>query len=434
MNSRTAKLASIAALVALAVLAISLIPKFTSPTYAIEQTVQALQNVRYMHLIKHDRAGNVEDERWEEIDANGYQARYRQNTPSHSFYVVDDRRTVMVHHAAPEKNTVVLYDPNEQSYTWHYAPGLLFEEIADGQPKYAIVAEDVTYRGQLAHHLRTVVGDTDVYIDPETKLPIAIGEYEVSYEEPPAGTFDIVFPDGVIVVDKRPGASSGPAPQWMIDEERQRELGDIAQTHFEDARRALAQDDYERAIPLFEKTLEISKGGRNWAALWLGKALYGAGDYSGAIFQLTKVIDMVAEHGFDIPSYRYARALAYAAKDMPEMAGLDIEKILPKMIESLRNPKAARPFNLADDPLIASDGMREGCHSDPTVEQSVVLMINRLRIVSGRSFGYDPSADIEANETAIAAWEQWLETDGQIDITLDAELLPEIPSAGDTQQ
>ncbi len=433
MNSHTAKLASVAALVALAALAISLIPKLTSNAYAIEQTVEALQNVRYMHIIKHDRAGNIEDERWEEIDANGYQARYRQNTPSHSFYVVDDRKTVMVHHAAPEKNTVVLYDPNDQSYTWHYAPGLMSQEIANGQPKYAIVAENVTYRGQPAHHLRTVVGDTDIYIDPETKLPIALGDYEVSYEEPPEGTFDIVIPDGVIVVDKRPGASSGPAPQWMIEEEQQRELGEIAQAHFDNARRALAQGDYERAIPLFAKTLELSNGGRNWASLWMGKALYGAGDYNGAIYQLTKVIEMVAEHGWDIPSYRYARALAYAANGMTDMAGLDFEKILPKMIESLRNPVAARSFNLADDPLIAADGIREGSHEAPAPEQSVVLMINRLRIVSGRRFGYDSNAGVAANEAAIAAWERWLEADGQINITLDAELLPEIPGTGDAQ-
>ena len=87
-----------------------------------------------MHVVKRDKAGNLEDERWEEIDANGYQARYRQNTPSRSFYVVDDRKTVMVYHASTEKNTVVLHDPKEQSYTWHYAPGKMFDEIAEGNP------------------------------------------------------------------------------------------------------------------------------------------------------------------------------------------------------------------------------------------------------------------------------------------------------------
>lgn len=423
MHRRATKFAYAAAVIVIAALAISLLPRLTAPTYALGQTIKALQNVRYMHIIKYDRAGNIEDERWEEIDAEGYQARYRQNTPSHAFYVVDDRKTVMVYHASAQKNTVVLYDPNEQSYTWHYAPGRMFEEIANGQPKYAVVAENVTYKGRPAHRLRTVVGDTDVYVDPQTKLPIALGDYEVSYEEPPEGTFDIVIPDGAIVVDKRPGAPSGPEPQWMVEEKQEREVAEIAQTHFEDARRALAAGDYEQAIGLFEKTIELSNGKRNWAWLWMGKALYGAGDYDAAIYRLTKVIEMVAEHGWDIPSYRYARALAYAGKGMPDMAKLDLEKILPKMIESLRNPEVAKSFNLADDPLIAADGMREGCHEAPGPERSIALMINRLRLVSGQNFGYDPAATNEENEAAIAAWEQWLSNGGTIRFTAEADLV-----------
>jgi len=421
MHNRTVQFVSAAAVVVvIAALAVNLLPRLGAPAYGIDQTIEALQHVRYMHVIKYNRAGNIEDERWEEIDADGYQARYRQNTPSRSFYVVDDRQTVMVYHASPEKNTVVLYDPSEQSYTWHYAPGLMFEEIADGQPMYAVVAENLTYKGRPAHHLRSVRGDTDVYIDSETKLPMAIGDYEVSYEEPPAGTFDIVIPDGAIVVDKRPGATSGPEPQWMVEERRKREIGDIAQAHFEDARVALAGGDYERAIGLFEKTIEMSDGGRNWAWLWMGKALYAAGDYDAAIFRLTRVIEKLAEVGWDIPSCRYARALAYAGKGMTDMAALDLEKILPKMIESLRNPEAAWSFNLADDPLIAADGMREGCHEGPGPEQSIALMIDRLRLVTGRNFGYDPGATAEENEAAVAAWEQWLADGGPIHVTFDA--------------
>ncbi|MBN2133546.1 MAG: tetratricopeptide repeat protein [Sedimentisphaerales bacterium] len=429
MHNRTVQFATAAAaVIVVAALAVNLLPRLGAPAYGIDQTIEALQNVRYMHVIKYDRAGNIEDERWEEIDADGYQARYRQNTPSRSFYVVDDRRTVMVYHASPEKNTVVLHDPSEQSYTWHYAPGKMFEEIADGQPKYAVVAENVTYKGRPAHQLRSVAGDTHVYIDSDTKLPMAIGDYEISYEEPPAGTFDIVIPDGAIVVDKRPGAPSGPEPQWMVEERQKREIGDLAQAHFEDARRALAGGDYQRAAGLFEKTIELSDGKRNWAWLWMGKALYAAGDYDGAIYRLTAVIDMLAEIGWDIPSYRYARGLAYAGKGMTDMAALDLKKILPKMIESLRNPEAARSFDLADDPLIAADGMREGCHDAPGPEESTALMIERLRLVTGQNFGYDPGATAQENEAAIAAWEHWLDDDGQISLPPAAELPGAVPT------
>jgi tetratricopeptide (TPR) repeat protein len=425
--SRLMKLAAAAVIIIAVVLAITFLDKSTTPAYAIEQTVDALKNVRFMHIVQRDRVGNIEDERWIEIGPDGFQARYRQDTPERSFFVVDDRQTVLVHHK--DKNTVVLYDPNERSWTWHYAPGKLFGELAGGDPNYYTVEENVKYKGRPAHHLRWVIGETDIYIDPQTKLPIAHGDYEISYEEPPVGTFDIVIPDGVVVVDKRPGAPPSEEPEWMIEENRKEELGNVAQGYFEDARRALTGGDTVRAADLFGKVVEISPG-RNWAWLWMGKALYEAGDYDGAIYRLSKVIDMIAEDGWTIPSYHLARALAYQAKGMTDMAKLDFEKALPKMIQALRSIKAASSFDLADDPLILADGMREGCHEGPTAEQSLAMMINRLRLITGQNFGYDPNASAEENERAIAAWEDWFKSSGRIQFTPDAELvhIPMAPS------
>ena len=76
--------------------------------------------------------------------------------------------------------------------------------------------------------------------------------------------------------------------------------------------------------------------------------------------------------------------------------------------------------------------MQKGCHEAPTEEQSRALMVNRLRILSGRNFGYDPAAAAEAKEAAIAAWEHWFETDGEINVTFEAELL-EVGPTGDLQ-
>jgi hypothetical protein len=81
----------------------------------------------------------------------------------------------------------------------------------------------------------------------------------------------------------------------------------------------------------------------------------------------------------------------------------------------------------ADDPLIRADGMREGCHEGPTAEQSLAMMINRLRIVTGQNFGYDPDAAAEENEKAIAAWEDWSENSGRIQFTSDAGLVAVLP-------
>ncbi len=422
--NRSARFAAAAAVIIVAFVgAVGFLDKLGASAYAVEQTIEALQNVRYMHIVKYDKAGNLEDERWEEIDPNGYQARYRQNTPSRDFYVVDDRKTVMVYHAGKDKNTVVLHDPKDNSYTWHYAPGKMFDEIAEGKPAYAVVAENVQYKGRPAHHLRMVALDSDVYIDPESKLPMAIGDYEISYEEPPQGTFDIVIPEGVIVVDKRPGATPGPEPLWMVQEREKKEAGKIAQGYFEQGRRALAAGEYAAAVEALTESLELSPE-RNWALFWLGKALYESGRYDEAVYQLTRAIELVNEHGMQIPSYYLARALAFQGKGMTDMAQIDFEKALPKMIEALRNPEAARSFDLADDPLRCADGMRQDCHEAPTPEQSLVMMINRLRICTGQSFGYDPSASEQDKERAIAAWEQWARDSGRFRFTPDAATIP----------
>jgi len=423
--NRFAKLAIAAAVVVGIIGGVSFLGRFGSTAYAIEQTIAALHNVRYMHIAKYDKAGNLEDERWEEIDPNGYQARYRQNTPSRLFYVVDDLKTVMVYHASKDKNTAVLSDRKNRSYTWHAAPGKMFDEIAEGKPAYAVVAENVQYKGRPAHHLRAVAFDTDVYVDPQTKLPMAIGDYEVSFEEPPQGTFDIVVPEGAIVVDKRPGATSGPEPQWMVQEREKEQAGELAQGYFEQGRRALGAGEYAAAVKALTKTVEISPG-RNWAWFWLGVALYDSGKYDDAIYRLTQVIEMISENGggMSIPSYYLARAQAYQGKGMADMAQIDFETALPKMIESLRNVKAGWSFDLADDPLRCADGMRQDCHGAPTAEQSLIMMINRLRVFTGQNFGYDPNGSAEQKERAIAAWEQWAKDSGRMKFTPDAKLIP----------
>lgn len=61
-------------------------------------------------------------------------------------------------------------------------------------------------------------------------------------------------------------------------------------------------------------------------------------------------------------------------------------------------------------------------------EQSLVMMINRLRIFTGQNFGFDPNGSDQEKEQAIAAWEQWVEESGRIQLTPDAPLIP-VPRA-----
>ncbi len=407
--NRFTKFAAAAVIIVAVALSITVVDKLTSPTYAFDQTLEAVTNVRFMHVIRHDEAGQIVDERWIEIGSDGFQVRYRQDTPP-NFFVVEDGQTVSVYYK--DKNTIILYDPKDRQYQWIGNLGEWLNELA-GQGSM-VIEENVDYWGRKAHRVRWLKLNMDCYIDPESKLPIAMAGYEISYETPPEDTFDIVIGAGVVVVDRRPGAEPTEEPEWLSDKK-----DEVANNNFRDARHALAAGDYEEAAKLFSTVVEV-QGGRNWAWFWLGKAHYELGEYDKAIYEFTKVIDMFAKHE-SIPHYCHlARGQAYAAKGMKDMARHDLGAALPPMIESLRNIEGAMMFDYADDPLYRS------LHKEqrPNSQQSLAMMINRLRIITGQNFGYDSEAGAEENEQAISGWEDWFKNSGEIKFTPDAELVP----------
>jgi len=411
MKSPIAKLAAVAAIVAGVVLSLALVDRAISPTYAFEQTLAAVADVRYIHAVRRDAAGQVDDERWIEVGSDGFQVRYRQDNPPNRL-IIEDGETVSVHYK--DKNTIILYDPEEKQYQWIANLKEWLNELAgDGS---LTIEQNVGYWGRKAHLVRWLKLNIDCYIDPASKLPIALAGYEVSYEEPPAGVFEIVIADGVMVVDKRPGAESAEEPEWLAAKSANDE---IASANFSNARLALAAGRYGEAAELFAKVVEVQSG-RNWAWFWLGKSHYELGQYDAAIHEFSKVIEMFADSEV-VPHYCHlARGLAYAAKGMKDMAQKDLDVALPIMIDALRMIEGATLFDYADDPLYR--GLSES--ERPGAQQSRVMMVNRLRIVSGQSFGYDPDASTEANEQAIAAWEQWHKNSGEIGFTPDAELVP----------
>ena len=414
MKTKTIKFATAAVIIIAALFSITIFDKTMPSAYAIEQTVEAFKSVRYMHMVRHNEAGQIEDERWVEIGSDGFQYRYRQDTPSHGFFVVDDHQTVSVHHK--DKNTIVLYDPKDKSFTWHYAPGKLFEELANNRETVTI-EENVDYWGRPAHLVRS--NNMEFYIEPDTKLPIASGGYEFSYEDPPEGTFAIVIPDGVVVVDKRSKAESSQEPQWLADAKKDE---DIAQESFNEARKASAAGQYKKAVELFKKVVEIQPG-RNWAWFWLGQAHYKLGEYDAAIYEFSKVVGMFAKYNIAPYYCHLARGFAYQAKGMEDMAKTDFSITLPIMIDSLRHIGTGQ-FDFADNPMRRGGGLLEGGHEKPSKQQSVAMMINRLRILTGQSFGYDSNISIEENEQVIAAWEKWFEDSGEINFTPSVELIP----------
>ncbi|MHC4426586.1 MAG: tetratricopeptide repeat protein [Planctomycetota bacterium] len=412
MKSPIVKLAAAAVIMVAAILIISALDKSVPSAYAIVETVEALQNARFLHLVRCDDAGQIEDERWIEIGMDGRQVRYRQQNSSLPLLVIEDGESTAVYRN--EKQAVIIYDRNDMQYQWVGELGKALENL---RQEGKILEENGDYQGQLAHKVWWPYMSAECYVDPETKLPIAIGNTEMSYEQPPAGTFEIVIPEGYAVLDKRPGAAPAPVPDWLLEEESSREK---ASECFSQATHALAGGEFAEAAELFEFVTE-HQSGRNWAWFWLGSAYYGQGKYQLAIEKFTKVLEIFKAFGGggDKPlNYcNYARGLAYARLAMNEAAEGDLQVCLPSMIRTLRTPSAGKMFEYADNPL-----MRYGKYN-PSERQIVINMINRLRLITGQNFGYDGGATNQENDGAIAAWELWLENDGQIKFTPDAELV-----------
>ncbi len=401
--SRLMKLAAAAVIIVAVALSITVVDKLASPAYAIEQTVEALKNVRFMHIVKRDDAGQIEDERWIEIGMDGWQVRYRQDSPPKPVAIEDGESTAVYRH---DKQAVIIYDRKDMQYQWVGELGKALENL---RQEGEIIKENDDYRGLPAHKVWWPYMSAECYVDPETKLPIVIGDTELSYEQPAAGTFDIVIPEGYAVLDKRPGAVAGPVPDWLQEEES---IQEKARECFRQATHALARGDYAEAAELFEFVVE-HQSGRNWAWFWLGSAYYELGEYDLAIQKFSKVLGMTG----NIPYCNYARGLAYGQKGMDDAAREDLAKALPWMVRALRTPSAATMFEYADNPL-----MRYGKYK-PTEREIMIHMINRLRLITGQNFGYDPDAGAGENEQAIVAWEDWFENSGQIEFAPEAELL-----------
>ena len=127
MKGLIAKSAVAAAVIVIAALALTLLPKLNTPAYAISQTVEALQNVHFLHLIWYDEASQVKQERWIEIGADGFQVRYRQDSPDHNFGAIEDGETTAAYRH--DQKAVILDDHDEMQYQWVGALGEAFEDL-----------------------------------------------------------------------------------------------------------------------------------------------------------------------------------------------------------------------------------------------------------------------------------------------------------------
>jgi tetratricopeptide (TPR) repeat protein len=356
------------------------------PAYALSQTMQALKQVRFMHIFRYSADGSVADERWIEIGDNGHQLRYRQDAHAPlDFFVVQDEKTVLAYYR--DKNTVVLTTPEQQEYQWLGDFGAFFKDF-QGEGT-VVINPNAQFHGRRAYFVRWLKLDAEAYVDPETKLPLYMDGYDIQYEKPPAGAFDIVVPKGALVVDKRPDAPLAEEPAWMKGEK-------TAEVRFVEARTAQSAGNYEKAERLYEEAVKLEPR-LNWAWFWLGCVQSKLTKYDLAVASYTKVIALFREIAGAAPHYAYlARAMAYRAEGKEAEARRDLAVALPVMIDALCHSEGAQMFDYADDPLY-------GKHPKPTPEESRSKMYDRLRLATGQA----PTEAAASDEQRNIFWENW---------------------------
>ncbi len=368
------------------------------PAYALEQTADALKSVRYMHMKTRDDGNGLSDDRWIEIGPDGFQRRYRQESKSEllkiDILIVDDRKTVFEWWR--NKNTLTLWNADQRQFTWTSNIWQYFRDLQQSS-ETVTVRENVDYRGRPAHLVRQLKLGQEIYIDPKTKLPIGIAKWEITYEDPPEGTFKIPdIPKGVTVVDKRsaPSATTKPVPAKPKPSEEDL----TANMLFYTGRKALAEGKYELAVEHFNKFIELQPL-QNWAHFWLGNAYRHLGKHERAIKEYEWVVNTFKNLGWPADYAHLARGLSYKQMKMEDKAKVDLGKALRVMIPSLRRPQGGFMFDYADDPLNRG--------KDLTDAQRVANMIVRLCEATGQNFGFNLKKSPKDNEEVIAAWENW---------------------------
>jgi hypothetical protein len=178
----------------------------STPAYAIEQTVEAMKGVRFVHVIERSGVGGaIQGERWIEVGEDGRQVRYRQDRPPHVLVIDDGESTARFH---DDTKTVYLYDCGAMPYQWI---GPLRETFDNLRQEGLIIEENAVRRGRRVHKVWWPMMRRICYVDPGTKLPVEIGGTELSYDEPGAQTFDVDmsrYAHTYAIKDRRSGSGS----------------------------------------------------------------------------------------------------------------------------------------------------------------------------------------------------------------------------------
>jgi len=215
MKSSITKLAVAAVLVIAAVISVTLLNKSVTPTYAFEQTIEALKNTRTVHMFCRDWDGK-KFEMWMTLDSQGYPEYCYSYWPD---YEVTNVSTPTVSYQYNKKMNQVSVNKGKL-YHFDVQFDRMFEDLQKEVQKSESNVK--VYREAASSGSKSLIvaicGEGDeswkVFIDPETKLPVGLhclksrnrpGDFirdfdEIRFdEELPAGIFEFQIPEGATV-------------------------------------------------------------------------------------------------------------------------------------------------------------------------------------------------------------------------------------------
>ncbi|MHC4266191.1 MAG: LolA family protein [Planctomycetota bacterium] len=179
MKSKITKLAAAAVIIITVILSITFLDKAVSPAYALEQTLEAIQNVTTMHVFGRDW-GNLDFQMWIELNPEtGIPDYCRAYWPETGTL---DISTPEISYQYNEKANRVLVNRGKL-FTIDVAPARIFEQFLQASHQegtnIAIYHEQDPGTGQILIVVHSESPDQSfkVYVDPETKLPVRMNSF-----------------------------------------------------------------------------------------------------------------------------------------------------------------------------------------------------------------------------------------------------------------
>ncbi len=270
MKSNITKLATAAAIIIIVVLGITVVDKSVTPAYAIEQTIEAMENMTTVHMFCRNWDSD-EFEMWMELNTeSGFPDYCYAYWPD---YEVTNISTPTVSYQYEKKMNRVLVNKG-RLYHFDIRFDKMFEDLLNAAKENE---DDVKIYRQVkpgsGESLIVVVyeGNKDTtwkfFIDPETKLPVRMhclksnqpGMFvrdidEVYFnEELPEGIFEFQIPEGATVTDMDEATKLLSDPNYGISSEgltQQEAAEKIASEYWQ----ALINMDLEKAKKVYPST------------------------------------------------------------------------------------------------------------------------------------------------------------------------------------